>query len=392
MNLRKFSKQKFDQYQKLNIVSSGFLGRDDGVVRIPGKRHYVYVRLWNGEVIEAFNNSLPATPGLPVQVSFRNGRYYVEIKDVYDQPVWHGLPDGAADELQWPGSQTLYIRPEQFTPGLVYPKSGMTLYIMGGRLPLPTGGYVTIPPQEVDMTPYRPTTDAQWAVIELRNDGTVGILTGGSQPSRGALLESEIPSGGGYALAAVKMYNGQQTIAMGKYGSDIVDLRFFKNGGGISAETDPVFLASEAANFAAGDKAKLDGIQAGAQVNNLSDADALDLTDGGETALHTHDHGALNGLADDDHPQYHNDARGDARYLQLSIMSGAQAAELVGGSITALHSHAGGATTPGGIFQRRLTADLSLTDGECLIAARYIDTNGYDINMPVGGDCEISII
>lgn len=29
------------------------------------------------------------------------------------------------------------------------------------------------------------------------------------------------------------------------------------------------------------------------------------------------DHGALEGLADDDHPQYHNDARGDARYSQL---------------------------------------------------------------------------
>lgn len=29
------------------------------------------------------------------------------------------------------------------------------------------------------------------------------------------------------------------------------------------------------------------------------------------------DHGALAGLADDDHPQYHNDARGDARYSQL---------------------------------------------------------------------------
>ena len=29
------------------------------------------------------------------------------------------------------------------------------------------------------------------------------------------------------------------------------------------------------------------------------------------------DHGALTGLADDDHPQYHNNARGDARYSQL---------------------------------------------------------------------------
>ena len=29
------------------------------------------------------------------------------------------------------------------------------------------------------------------------------------------------------------------------------------------------------------------------------------------------DHGALTGLADDDHTQYHNDTRGDARYSQL---------------------------------------------------------------------------
>ncbi len=32
---------------------------------------------------------------------------------------------------------------------------------------------------------------------------------------------------------------------------------------------------------------------------------------------HNHDHGQLDGLADDDHTQYHNDTRGDARYSQL---------------------------------------------------------------------------
>jgi hypothetical protein len=35
-------------------------------------------------------------------------------------------------------------------------------------------------------------------------------------------------------------------------------------------------------------KTKLDGIQAGAQVNNISDANATDLTDGGVTSLHSH--------------------------------------------------------------------------------------------------------
>lgn len=32
------------------------------------------------------------------------------------------------------------------------------------------------------------------------------------------------------------------------------------------------------------------------------------------------DHGALTGLADDDHPQYHNDARGDARYYTQAAL------------------------------------------------------------------------
>ena len=65
-----------------------------------------------------------------------------------------------------------------------------------------------------------------------------------------------------------------------------------------AAETDPVFSASEAAGFAAGDVAKLGGIDAGAEVNNISDVNATDLTDGGATTLHTHGYQPLDaGLA-----------------------------------------------------------------------------------------------
>jgi Phage tail repeat like len=39
---------------------------------------------------------------------------------------------------------------------------------------------------------------------------------------------------------------------------------------------------------------------------------------GGSSGGGVTDHGALTGLADDDHPQYHNDARGDARYAQIT--------------------------------------------------------------------------
>ena len=80
----------------------------------------------------------------------------------------------------------------------------------------------------------------------------------------------------------------------------------------IPAETDPVFGASEAASFAAGDKNKLDGIETGAEVNNISDVNATDLTDGGASTLHKHDHGNMDGLSDDDHTGYLTEARHDA--------------------------------------------------------------------------------
>jgi hypothetical protein len=73
--------------------------------------------------------------------------------------------------------------------------------------------------------------------------------------------------------------------------------------------------------------------------------DDIDFTStGGEIKLNgtvnlgsaTVDHGALSGLNDDDHTQYHTDARGDARYLQLS-----------GGNVTGNVTIAGNFTVSG---------------------------------------------
>jgi hypothetical protein len=47
------------------------------------------------------------------------------------------------------------------------------------------------------------------------------------------------------------------------------------------------------------------------------------------------DHGALNGLEDDDHPQYHNDARGDARYYTKAQVDAGLA-----GKANSSHGHA----------------------------------------------------
>ncbi len=53
-------KKQFEKFEKVPDKQAGFLGRADGVVRVPGKRHWVYARLWNGDLVEAYNQSLPA--------------------------------------------------------------------------------------------------------------------------------------------------------------------------------------------------------------------------------------------------------------------------------------------------------------------------------------------
>jgi hypothetical protein len=53
-------------------------------------------------------------------------------------------------------------------------------------------------------------------------------------------------------------------------------------------------------------KTKLDGIEAGAEVNNITDVNATDLTDGGSTTLHNHD------------TMYYTEAEANARYVQKS--------------------------------------------------------------------------
>lgn len=63
------------------------------------------------------------------------------------------------------------------------------------------------------------------------------------------------------------------------------------------------------------------------------------------------DHGALAGLADDDHPQYHNNTRGDARYWQLSTDLATQAE---------LDAHAADTTSVHGIAD---TSVLETTTG-----------------------------
>lgn len=82
------------------------------------------------------------------------------------------------------------------------------------------------------------------------------------------------------------------------------------------------------------------------------------------------DHGALTGLSDDDHPHYHTDARGDARYSPLG------------------HAHANATTGASGFMS---AADKTKLDGVAANANNYVHPNhSGDVTSTADGDTAIA--
>lgn len=70
-------------------------------------------------------------------------------------------------------------------------------------------------------------------------------------------------------------------------------------------------------NFTDAEQTKLSGIETGAEVNNISDANATDLTDGGATILHKHSYNNL-----DDLPTIPTSADYESKFVAEIIGSG----------------------------------------------------------------------
>jgi hypothetical protein len=103
------------------------------------------------------------------------------------------------------------------------------------------------------------------------------------------------------------------------------------------------------------------------QLNNLYYTESeVNTISGAIVAKIVTDHGALTGLADDDHPQYHNDARGDTRYYtktQTDTISGALNTKITTLS-GALQTNINGKSDLGHLHDDRYYTETELNNGQ----------------------------
>ena len=234
MKTSRVLQQRFGSYQQRESRMGAFLGNAAGVVRVAGRDHYVYARLWSGELIQAFNGSVQAIADLPVTVVYRAGRYAIAgARNLYDDPTFSGLPDGAQDQLQWPSPGALFLREEQFLPGLILPAGGLLIQIYGVTIST-ADGHRRIPTQTYDLSSYLPVSGARYALVEFSLDGDVQFSVGAVRSARADLTPADIPlSSAGTEIGAIILEAAQSEIKQDAERQDIIGLRFFRvNRGG----------------------------------------------------------------------------------------------------------------------------------------------------------------
>lgn len=225
-------KDKLKHYQTRSVTYSGFLGKKDGTIEVPGLSGYVYIRMANGEVLTAFNQRVPNIFNLPIYFGYDPAApklfQVLSIRPVFvTQPNQDtSLPEIPDHDHTWPARLTTWVRGEQFLPGLVQAKGGMIVCVYPFYLRKLDGTHVYVPYTELDLTSYIPLEGSVAVLIAVDDDGDFVITSSASISSIEAVTEALIPVSDDYSLAGVRMSFGMSAIRQEEFYNDIFDLRF----------------------------------------------------------------------------------------------------------------------------------------------------------------------
>lgn len=229
--------------QKVPRPIQGYLGNDYGIVAVPGRTNYVYVRLTGRPLAQVYNNRVPNIPNTPVLVGYdpiepnlfqvltvQSGNQ-TQTRLITNNMVgahhktheWMGL-DAAG------GSDVVFVQSRQFMPLRVSPMNATGTFAIGvyrgfyygdDEWMACSGGYL-------DMAPGIPATGARFMLIYLDSASGFPQAVTGTTKDYATLNIGDIPAPvpGTYPLAAIRMYEGQLGIYETRQYTDLVDLRF----------------------------------------------------------------------------------------------------------------------------------------------------------------------
>lgn len=209
-------------------VFYGFLGDAHGVIKADEFGN-VNVILFNGQVIVARNNVAPLISRLPVAVGYdkRDPKLLRVLK------VWNVYENIGTPEVQphggshtWPAPDFVPVRQEQILPGLAMAAGGMLVQLFGFYYFL-AGQYHIVNHQTFDLTPYIPTSGAQWVNVEVDAASVISYNVGSLVANRDVLLPEDIPATASNKklLVSIKCYEGQVDIIQTEFSTDIFDPR-----------------------------------------------------------------------------------------------------------------------------------------------------------------------
>jgi hypothetical protein len=217
-------------------AETGILGNYAGVVDVPNRINYVYVRLSSGILVEAFNNLVPSLLNLNVLIG-KNPQRPSELKvldvllDMHPDGIGTPMISKHGTSHEWPGADTVYIKYRQILPLRTTAVGGLEVSIYSGWYVDSNrkSKYYAGSPTNINLSSYRPTTGARWALLSLDGSGTVSVTVEGSGTSYFGLSIADIPTipENEIALSAIRCYAGQSSIKDNATSStDIIDLRF----------------------------------------------------------------------------------------------------------------------------------------------------------------------
>lgn len=207
---------------------SGILGNHSGV--LDAGDGFVYMTVFNGQVIRLINKRVPNIAGLPVIAGYDQSEpNFLQVlysRGVFGSENTQPQIPNHHENHEYPGLDTVWVGAEQFTPLLTLPSSGFTVQVYGGVLrKADDSGWMVVQSEEVDLSSYQPSVGARYVLLDVNDSGTISVVSGSLVDSIDLLTVSNIPETSNIPIACVRLYDGQDEIRRGDPITDFIEVR-----------------------------------------------------------------------------------------------------------------------------------------------------------------------